>query len=220
MALAWGAPDRRGGIAPRWHLQQLTPLLVAGNDHSSRPPIEEGVATAYSCTCAAVALCRRSPRPGSGHRAAHSARYTDHSDVPRAPWRNGLPFFSHSSSTSQCCSWMGMNFWHVNPGVPVGGVIDLQAPEEVPEQRLSCACPQATAAISVGWRPTAHKSKIGRASRAPYRARRNAARIWACSSSGISTKVLVGMARVPRYSGVWQRPMYHRGTSLCQCPVD
>jgi hypothetical protein len=62
-----------GGRAPRRRLQPLTPWLAHGGDHSSRPPIGNGVATASSCTYAAVTLRRRSPRPGSGHRAAHSA---------------------------------------------------------------------------------------------------------------------------------------------------
>src|SRR5713101_8296622 len=49
------------------------------------------------------------------------------------------------------------------------------------------------AAISVGFRPAAHSNKIWNASREPYRARRSMARIWTCSSGGISSKVVDGI---------------------------
>jgi len=42
-----------------------------------------------ACAPSSVILTRRSPRRGSGHRASHTARYTDRCDAPRAPWRNG-----------------------------------------------------------------------------------------------------------------------------------
>jgi hypothetical protein len=51
-----------------------------------------------------------------------------------------------------------------------------------------------------------------------HRARRSAANSWACSSGDRSSPVLLGIAGSPRYAGIWQRPMYHRGTSLCQSP--
>jgi len=53
---------------------------------------------------------------------------------------------------------------------------------------------KSTAAMSLGARPAAPRSRTCRASRSPYRARRNSARLRACSSGGISTIVGLGTA--------------------------
>src|SRR5437870_8739197 len=47
--------------------------------------------------------------------------------------------------------------------------------------------------MSVGLRPAAQSSNPCKARRYPERARRSAASIWACSSSGISSKVVSGI---------------------------
>src|SRR5438094_1416002 len=47
--------------------------------------------------------------------------------------------------------------------------------------------------MSVGLRPAAQSSNTCKARRYPERARRSAASIWACSSSGISSKVVSGI---------------------------
>src|SRR5580765_6023950 len=53
------------------------------------------------------------------------------------------------------------------------------------------------AAISVGFRPAAHNSKMWNARREPYRVRRRTARIWTCSAGGISSKVVDGTVGAP-----------------------
>jgi hypothetical protein len=55
--------------------------------------------------------------------------------------------------------------------------------------------------MSVGVRLAAHHTRIWRANRESYRARRRVDSVWACSSLGIATKVHLGMAGSPRYVG-------------------